>query len=170
MSRPTLLADPAIRATFLKAVEGGATYADAALLAGIGPDVISKWQRKGAASPRSIYGKFVRDLENARAKRREAFRKVITALAVKKNDWRGPAYIASITEPEHFAQRVHIVVEEQLRTAIVRLKAEFNDPAEHEILERALAAIVGEDGEGGIDEAPGAASIRIGAGGVIEAD
>jgi hypothetical protein len=182
--RRPLLTDPDLRASLLAEIGNGATYADAATLVGITPDVLSLWLRKGREKPRSIYGQFVRDLSEARAKRRKTYRALILKQGNDRKDWRATAFIASVTEREHFAQRVHVVVEEQLQGAIDRLMKEFSSEAEHAILERALAAIAGEDGiraPGGAasdsgtrgDEGSritGAASAVIASSGVLEPD
>jgi len=182
--RRTLLNDEDLRTKLLAEVANGATYADAATLVGVTPDTINLWLRKGREKPRSIYGRFVRDLGEARAKRRKTFRALILKQGNDRKDWRATAFIASVTEREHFAQRVHVVVEEQLRGAIERLEREFSSEAEHAILERALAALAGEDGFGaagsdassaglGSDESggvPGSASAVIASSGVLEPD
>jgi len=139
----------------------GATMTDACLLVGVSLAAAMMWVRKGEAQKKGIYREFVKALEQARAKRRRWYRADITRKATERKDWRGIAFIASVTEPEAFGARVHVVVEQELTAAIERLKREFS--GEDQLLERALSAIVGETRAGGIAIASSHASDAVAA-------
>lgn len=142
--RPSALT-PEIKKQLLDEIRIGATYTDAAQIVGLSPNTITQWLGKARQGKGRQYVEFLRDLEKARADRRRYFRTKILALANKKGDWRGTAFIATVTEREHFAQRVHVVVEEQLNQAVERLVKEFSREGDEQLLERALSALVGED-------------------------
>ena len=145
--RPYLDADTAKR--IIDAVTTGATLKDAATMAGISVKTVLGWVAKGRKQGNvrnKEYAAFVDSMELARAKRRAFFRNKIIQKGDERGDWRAYAFIASVTEPEAFGQRVHVVVEQELTSAIDRLKSEFSHASEIKILERALAAIAGEIG------------------------
>jgi hypothetical protein len=144
VGRPSALT-PEVKEKILNEIKMGATYTDAAQLAGLSPATIGQWIEKGRAGTKKEYVEFVRELDLARVERRRFFRTQILTTSKAKGDWRGTAFIATVTEREHFAQRVHIVVEEQLKSAVERLEREFSGEGEQQLLERALGALAGED-------------------------
>lgn len=144
VGRPSALT-PEVKEKILNEIKMGATYTDAAQLAGLSPATIAQWIEKGRAGTKKEYVEFVRELDLARVERRRFFRTQILATSKAKGDWRGTAFIATVTEREHFAQRVHVVVEEQLKSAVERLEREFSGEGEQQLLERALGALAGED-------------------------
>lgn len=155
------LLTPETQKKLLDEITLGASYADACLLVGISPATLLMWRRKGEAQKKGIYRNFLVALDQARAKRRRWYRADIAKKATEKKDWRGIAYLASVTEPEAFAARVHVVVEQEFSAAIDRLKKEF--AGDHQILERALSALVGETRSGGTAIAAGDASEAVAA-------
>lgn len=163
--RPTLIDDPATIKTLIDEIKLGATYTDACRLAGVPLDTFMRWKAKGVGQKKGKYRSFLQTLERARAERRKSYKVQIQKMSIDRKDWRGVAFIASVTEREEFGQRVHVVVEEELRSAIDRLKKEFGAPHEHAILERALSALAGEVRDGRpADHAPdeGAESVDAG--------
>lgn len=153
---------PELEAELLKHIVFGASIRDACLLAGTTVQSVMNWQRKGREKSKhrkELYQKFFERLEEAKAKRRQYYRAEIIKLSKTKNDWRGVAFMATVTDPSEFGQRVHVVVEQELASAIERLKREFEN--EHQILERALSAIVGEVGTARIADAERSKGIEI---------
>lgn len=146
--RPTLVDDPDVLRKLMDEIKLGATYTDACRLAGVPVDTFLRWKAKGAGQKKGKYRSFLQLLERARAERRKTYKVQIQKMAVDRKDWRGMAFIATVTEREEFGQRIHVVVEEELRTAIGRLMKEFEAPHEHAILERALSAVAGEARDG----------------------
>lgn len=144
VGRPSALT-PEVKEKILNEIKMGATYTDAAQLAGLSPATIAQWIEKGRAGTKKEYVEFVQELDLARVERRRFFRTQILTTSKAKGDWRGTAFIATVTEREHFAQRVHVVVEEQLKSAVERLEREFSGEGEQQLLERALGALAGED-------------------------
>lgn len=140
VGRPSALT-PESHKIIIEGVEGGATFVDACHMAGVSDSVMYRWQeyakRPGAAGEE--FREFFRDLEGARVKRRKMYRQTALALTVKKEDFRGIAWLASVTEPKEFSPKIHVHVEHELNLALKNLKEEFSD--EPDILERALTAI-----------------------------
>ena len=155
------LLTPETQKKMLDEITLGATMTDACLLVGVSLAAAMMWVRKGEAQKKGIYREFVKALEQARAKRRRWYRADIAKKATERKDWRGIAFIASVTEPEAFGARVHVVVEQELTAAIDRLKKEF--AGENQLLERALSALVGETRAGGTAIASSNASEAVAA-------
>lgn len=155
------LLTPDVQKRMLDEITLGATLTDACLLVGVARNTALMWVRKGEAQKKGIYRDFLHALEQARAKRRRWYRADIAKKATERKDWRGIAFIASVTEPEAFGARVHVVVEQELTAAIDRLKREF--AGEDQLLERALSALVGETRAGGTAIAASSASDAVAA-------
>ncbi len=131
--------EPNVKRLLLQSIEGGATCTDAARRAGIDVATFHRWRQRGEFEPAGQYRDFCDDLEFARVQRREWYRTTITDLALAKKDYRGIAWLATVTEPEVFSPKVHLVIEQELRAAVDRLMAEFRD--EPDLLERTLVAL-----------------------------
>lgn len=150
--RKTAVDDPAIVKQLLDEIRLGASNKDACLMTGISPEALMSWVRKGEAQKQGKYRKFLNLLMRARAERRKSYKVQIQKAALDRKlgnkfiagDWRATAFLATVVEKEEFGPRVHVIIEDQLRAAIDRLKKEFHAPNEVEILERALSAISGE--------------------------
>lgn len=156
----------------LDEIKLGASNKDACLLVGISPDAFMAWVRKGEAQAKGKYRNFLNQLLGARAERRKSYKVQIQRAALDRKvgerhvagDWRATAFLATVVEKDEFGPRVHLIVEDQLRSAIERLKKEFaNDDA---ILERALSAVAGEARDGGTSES--ATRARIAFSGISE--
>lgn len=167
MGRRSGVDDKALVQQILDEIKLGASNKDACLLAGISPEAFMAWIRKGNAKPKSKYGKFVNQLLGARAERRKSYKIQIQRAALDRKvgerhvagDWRATAFLATVVEKDEFGPRVHLIVEDQLRSAIERLKKEFaNDDA---ILERALSAVAGEARDGGTADAAARTSLAF---------
>jgi len=161
--------DPALVKALLDEIKLGASNKDACLLVGVSPEAFMAWVRKGEAQKKGKYRKFLNLLEGARAERRKSYKVQIQRAALDRKvgdkhvagDWRATAFIATVVEKDEFGPRVHVIIEDQLRAAIERLKKEFHASSEDAILERALAAIAGEVRHGGASDSEARPSVSF---------
>lgn len=169
MGRRSGVDDQDLVKRLLDEIKLGASNKDACLLVGISPDAFMAWVRKGEAQSKGKYRSFVNQLLGARAERRKSYKIQIQRAALDRKlgekhiagDWRATAFLATVVEKDEFGPRVHLIVEDQLRSAVERLKKEFSGPDDDAILERALSAVAGEVRDGGATEASARASIAF---------
>lgn len=136
--------DTVTKQTLLEEIRLGASYTDAARVAGINPATVIGWRRRGERETRGEYFQFIEDLERARADRRKHYRMAAREIAEKKSDIKAIMWLASVTEPEEFSPKVNVFIVQQFNAAIDRVTKEFAD--DEDTLERVLAALAGQDG------------------------
>jgi hypothetical protein len=130
---------------------------EAFVLAGVPRAAFYRWLEKGEEAERAGRHDVFRDFRDAVARAR-ASRTVGLVAGIRKagqdpKHWQALAWIAERTDPKRFGLRIRVHVQEELRDAIERLKEAFRDDPEG--LERALAAVAGGYGAGGVEQDPG---------------
>ena len=139
------LLDDAKTAQIVKEITAGIGTTTAAIRAGIDKATFFRWLEKGRAQKRGKYREFCDKIFRAEADRRAAHAlrlvKASTGTDKKPGDWRAGAWLAERIDPEEFALKVNLQVEEVVTLGAERLRQEFS--GEPEILERAIRALAG---------------------------
>lgn len=148
---PTKLT-PALQRDFMRVIRRSGFLRDACAVVGITEETLSRWRHWGAAGKEPYRG-FCEALKRAEVDRRQEYLRESERRGKKRNDPREIQWRAAVTDPEVFSIKHHVVVQQQLDAAVVRLKEEF--AGEPEILERALSAIAGESRGAGVGGAAG---------------
>lgn len=139
---------PELLDSLVQTIASGSLAVDAAAHHGIAASTFHEWVRRGQHPTCSCGRKtppalvaFAAALEKGKAKRRMVLVARIAKAAQDPKHWTAAAWILERTEPELFAQRVQVVVRQELEAALDRLEAEFE--AEPEILDRILGILAG---------------------------
>lgn len=157
---PTKLT-PQVQKTFMRVVRKG-FLRSACVAVGISEETLSEWRRRGAAKEQPYVG-FTEALAVAIADRQQGYLDESKKRGAKKHDTREIQWRAAVTDPEVFSIKHHLVVQQQLDAAIIRIKERFRDRPL--ILEEILSAIVGESGSGGAGAVEGPAGPVLTVGG-----
>lgn len=147
------LYEPALLDSLVQTIATGTLAVDAAAHHGIAPSTFHEWVRRGQ-HPTCVCGRktppelvaFAAALEKGKAKRRTVLIARIAKAAQDPKHWTAAAWILERTEPELFAQRVQVVVRQELEAALDRLEAEFE--GEPDTLDRILGILAGGTGSG----------------------
>ena len=75
--------DAATKKTLLDEISRGASYTDAARVAGINPATVIGWRHRGENEADGEYFQFIEDLEHARADRRRYYRDTVREESVR---------------------------------------------------------------------------------------
>lgn len=127
-----------------KILRNTGTLEDAAKVTGIAARTLKDWRRLGRTEESGLYRDFRTATEAAIVERRFAREAII--LEAGKKDWRATMALMQCSEPLRYAPRIIVRVQEEITHAAKRLEEAFAD--EPELLERAIAAIVGGDSSG----------------------
>lgn len=142
--RPSLL-DEKRTAQLVKEITAGIGTTTAAIRSGVDKATFFRWLEKGRFQKRGKYRDFCDRIAKAEADRRaaSALRLVKASQGTEKKpgDWRAGAWLAERIDPEEFALKVNLQVEEVVTLGAERLREEFG--SEPEILERAIRALAG---------------------------
>ncbi len=106
---------------------------------GIGDSTLRGWRQRGREEKRGKYPAFLAAVTAAQRERLRMLQQGIVKKGLE--DWKANAWLLERWDPMQFAPRIFHHVNEELTNAARKLEAAFaNEP---EVLERALAAIVG---------------------------
>lgn len=139
IGRPSVFT-AAVRARILKAVAQTGTLEDAALVAGVSRATFHRWRQLGREQETGEFRDFLDAYEAVLARRRLKWERLI--LKHGETDWRALAKAMEWSDPQRYAPRVRVHVEEELSAAVQRLVEAFADDPDG--LERALTALVGD--------------------------
>jgi hypothetical protein len=150
LGAPTKLT-PKVQRDFVAIIRRSGFYSDACAAVGITESTFQNWRNRGEANEQPFFD-FLVAVRRAEIDRRQGYLEESKKRGAKKHDAREIQWRAQVTDPERFSIKHHVVVQQQLDSAIARLKEEFAD--EPETLERALSAIAGESRGGGVGGHP----------------
>lgn len=133
---------------FLKTIGDVGTVEDAATEAGLIPDTVFKWLRRGKRSRSGRFRQFFLAYEKAKSTRSMAGERQVRDHG--KKDWRATAWLLSVWDPLKYSTKVHRILEAEFQLGTRRIRNAFTKldqekplkPAE--AMEVALAALSGE--------------------------
>lgn len=147
MARPSKF-DQAKIDVFIKTIGDVGTVEDASITAGLIPDTVYKWLRRGKHSRSGRFRQFFLDYQKAKSDRDLGGEREIRDHG--KKDWRARAWLMSVQNPRKYSTKIHRVLEQEFGLATKRIRGAFDklDPAKPltpgEAKEIALAAAAGE--------------------------
>jgi transposase len=103
--RPTKLTKDA-QDKIIAAMRAGAYIETAAALAGIHKDSLYEWLKRGAAQPKSEFGKFAQAVEKALAE--SELRDLTNILAASQTQWQASAWRLERRYPERYSLRTRV--------------------------------------------------------------
>lgn len=121
--RPPALT-PRVAAAIIQSVQATNKKLDAAKAAGISTEVFGDWLKKGRDDRHdgrhSIYRDFANSLETAEAESKERLVNIIAAAADESPEH--AKWLLSMKYPAEYSPRVQVVVDNELRTALVAIR------------------------------------------------
>jgi hypothetical protein len=126
MGRPNKLA-PEVRESILRSMRLGLFAEQAAQLAGIAERTLDDWIRKGRDGVEP-YASFYSDFSAAKAQGEQSYVGVIGKAAAGGN-WNAAAWILERRHPKRWGPKVRMIVEEEQRDFLERLRARLTPEA-----------------------------------------
>ena len=126
MGRPNKLA-PEVRESILRSMRLGLFAEQAAQLAGIAERTLDDWIRKGRDGVEP-YASFYADFSAAKAQGEQSYVGVIGKAAASGN-WNAAAWILERRHPKRWGPKVRMIVEEEQRDFLERLRARLTPEA-----------------------------------------